>query len=113
MEIADRYQRALISLHGLAIGDAFGSLFTWYDEAELPEQIRERSTPDEPWEYSDDTLMAFSIVETLRDHWYTLCALGDIDTNCAIVGGIVAGYTGMVGIPAEWLQECEPFPEWL
>jgi len=296
----ERFQRALCSLQGLAVGDAFGSLFTWYDESDLPDQVRERRIPDDPWEYSDDTMMALSIVENLRDHdgidqdalaasfaehyqpgrgygpamhrllteiydgaswrkaapalfdgqgsygngaamrvaplgayfaddlalaarhaalsalvthchkeaaagaiavaiatalawraaqeeqrpsraelidailpflpecevrenvvkardlpagttvpqavavlgnggyvtvqdtvpialwsagehlddfetamWKTLCALGDIDTNCAIVGGIVASYTGLAGIPKNWLLECEPIPEWV
>lgn len=36
--------------------------------------------------------------------WLTASGLGDVDTNCAMVGGIVAGYTGTNGIPAEWLQ---------
>ena len=32
---------------------------------------------------------------------------GDIDTNCAIVGGIVALAVGRTGIPADWLQDRE------
>ncbi|MBN9121909.1 MAG: ADP-ribosylglycohydrolase family protein [Planctomycetes bacterium] len=32
---------------------------------------------------------------------------GDIDTNCAIVGGIVALAVGREGIPPEWLAERE------
>lgn len=35
---------------------------------------------------------------------------GDIDTNCAIVGGIVALSVGQEGIPAEWLERIEPLP---
>jgi ADP-ribosylglycohydrolase len=38
--------------------------------------------------------------------------LGDIDTNCAIVGGIVACYTGADSIPAEWIESREMLPEW-
>ena len=38
---------------------------------------------------------------------------GDIDTTSAIVGGIVAAYTGPAGIPQEWLQAREPLPQWL
>ena len=29
---------------------------------------------------------------------------GDCDTNAAIVGGIVSGFTGRIGIPADWLR---------
>ena len=37
---------------------------------------------------------------------------GDIDTNCAIVGSIVVIYTGIQGIPEEWLRRREPLPAW-
>ncbi len=45
--------------------------------------------------------------------WFTASGLGDIDTNCAMVGGIVASYTGGEGIPAEWLRRREPLPTWV
>lgn len=38
----------------------------------------------------------------------TVRARGDIDTNAAIVGGIVALAVGEDGIPAEWLAVREP-----
>lgn len=44
--------------------------------------------------------------------WLTVSGLGDRDTTCAIVGGIVASYTGIEGIPAEWLSSREPLPAW-
>jgi ADP-ribosylglycohydrolase len=44
--------------------------------------------------------------------WLTASGLGDIDTTCAIVGGIVASYTGTEGIPAAWLAAREPLPLW-
>lgn len=40
--------------------------------------------------------------------WATVSGLGDRDTTCAIVGGIVAVGAGREGIPAEWLQAREP-----
>jgi ADP-ribosylglycohydrolase len=39
--------------------------------------------------------------------WVTVSGHGDMDTNCAIVGGIVATYTGAEVIPAEWFGMCE------
>ena len=45
--------------------------------------------------------------------WATVSALGDRDTTCAIVGGIVACYTGAEGIPLDWLAAREPLPAWL
>ncbi|NUR46780.1 MAG: ADP-ribosylglycohydrolase family protein [Hamadaea sp.] len=38
---------------------------------------------------------------------------GDIDTTAAIVGGIVASFTGADGIPESWLASREPLPTWL
>lgn len=45
--------------------------------------------------------------------WLTASGHGDMDTNCAIVGGIVATYTGAEGIPAEWIRRREKLPAWL
>ena len=36
--------------------------------------------------------------------WETIHVGGDIDTNCAIVGGIVALMVGREGLPSEWLK---------
>lgn len=44
--------------------------------------------------------------------WLTVSGLGDRDTTCAIVGGIVASYTGTEGIPSEWLKARERLPAW-
>jgi ADP-ribosylglycohydrolase len=40
--------------------------------------------------------------------WTTIGVGGDIDTNCAIVGGVTALATGGKGIPSDWLQAREP-----
>lgn len=44
--------------------------------------------------------------------WATIRGGGDIDTNCAIVGGIVSTAVGMEGIPTEWRNYREPLPSW-
>jgi ADP-ribosylglycohydrolase len=44
--------------------------------------------------------------------WLTVSGLGDRDTTCAIVGGIVALYTGVEAIPTVWRENREPLPEW-
>ncbi len=44
--------------------------------------------------------------------WLTASGGGDVDTTCAMVGGIVALYTGYEGIPSEWLARREPLPTW-
>lgn len=40
--------------------------------------------------------------------WTTVAGLGDRDTTCAIVGGIVAMSTGRAGLPDDWLAAREP-----
>jgi ADP-ribosylglycohydrolase len=44
--------------------------------------------------------------------WTTAAGGGDIDTTCAIVGGIVAARAGVEGLPSAWLHACEPLPWW-
>ncbi len=42
--------------------------------------------------------------------WATVSAGGDMDTTCAIVGGIVAARTGLDDVPDEWVNAREPLP---
>ena len=42
--------------------------------------------------------------------WLTVSALGDRDTTCAMVGGIVACRAGHHALPAHWLERREPLP---
>ncbi len=44
--------------------------------------------------------------------WLTASGLGDVDTTCAMVGGIVALHTGVEGIPEYWRNDREPLPAW-
>ena len=50
-----------------------------------------------------------SLVDAL---WTTAGALGDVDTTCAITGGVVAAAVGEAGVPASWLARREPLPDW-
>lgn len=58
----------------------------------------------------------WSAGERLDDYeqamWQTALAGGDVDTTCAMVGGITASYTGIDGIPPEWVASREPLPDW-
>lgn len=45
--------------------------------------------------------------------WATVSALGDRDTTCAIVGGLVALVVGRDGIPDEWVARREGLAGWL
>jgi ADP-ribosylglycohydrolase len=44
--------------------------------------------------------------------WATVSALGDRDTTCAIVGGIVALKVGYAGLPEEWRSARESLTDW-
>lgn len=44
--------------------------------------------------------------------WQTASSGGDVDTTCAMVGGIVACYVGYEGIPQEWVKSREALPDW-
>lgn len=58
-------QRALLSLEGLSVGDAFGQ---WFFSPMAPTFFAQRELPPKPWPYTDDTAMAISIVEILHEH---------------------------------------------
>ncbi len=45
--------------------------------------------------------------------WLTASGFGDVDTTCAMVGGIVSLYGGLETIPIAWRQAREPLPNWL
>lgn len=63
---------------------------------------------------SQDTvpLCVWCIARHLRDYeaalWTTVAALGDRDTTCAIVGGVVALAVDEPAIPREWIERREP-----
>lgn len=44
--------------------------------------------------------------------WLTVSGLGDRDTTCAMVGGIVALSAGAASIPDAWIAAREPLPCW-
>lgn len=64
-EHTDSFSRALLSLHGLAIGDGLGEMmFSRMDQAY--DLIAGDQLPAGPWWHTDDTEMAISVVEVLR-----------------------------------------------
>ena len=60
----DRLSKALQSLDGLSVGDAFGELFF----SMSPHTAASVDLPTQPWRWTDDTHMALSIVEVLREY---------------------------------------------
>lgn len=62
-----RLRRALSSLDGLSVGDAFGEQFFGSPDYVVP-RIAERRLPSPPWRYTDDTEMAVALIEVLAEH---------------------------------------------
>jgi ADP-ribosylglycohydrolase len=64
----ERLQRALLSLDGLSVGDGFGQSFFFVTPVTADSRLDGRFIPPPPWFFTDDTVMALSVVECLRDH---------------------------------------------
>lgn len=64
MNHQERIEKALLSLEGLSLGDAFGQNF-FIEQDKAIEIINTRQLPNKPWFYTDDTVMGISIVDTL------------------------------------------------
>lgn len=60
-----RMARARLSLEGLSLGDAFGECFF---QRAMQMRLSHRILPEGPWFYTDDTMMAWSIVDVLEAH---------------------------------------------
>jgi len=60
----ERLAAARRSLDGLSVGDAFGERFFGNPEQVLT-MIESRALPGSPWRYTDDTVMAMSVVDVL------------------------------------------------
>src|SRR5689334_5786990 len=61
----DRLSHALVSLEGLAIGDAFGQMFAAAPKAART-RVRENRLPPRAWWRTDDGEMALAVVEVLN-----------------------------------------------
>ncbi|MET9950627.1 ADP-ribosylglycohydrolase family protein [Streptomyces sp. NPDC006339] len=60
-----RFDRALASLRGLSVGDALGSQF--FVPANYP-LLKRHELPPGPWQWTDDTEMACSVLAVLAGH---------------------------------------------
>lgn len=63
--IDKRLSRAVLSLRGLSVGDAFGEKFFVHPNV-VKNMVAARAIPAAPWKYTDDTMMALSILEVLK-----------------------------------------------
>ncbi len=68
-----RLLRAERSLEGLSVGDAFGERF-FATPGVVERMIELRAMPRGPWAFTDDTIMAVSVCDVLREH-------GDIEPD--------------------------------
>src|SRR5690349_9692886 len=64
----ERLERAYCSLEGLSIGDAFGGCFFAIRSNYVDQALETRTLAAAPWPYTDDTLMALSLVSILRQY---------------------------------------------
>lgn len=60
-----RFERALASLRGLSLGDALGSQF--FVPVNYP-LLKKCALPPAPWQWTDDTEMACSVLAVLAEH---------------------------------------------
>lgn len=58
-------RRAILSLEGLALGDAFGEAFFVGNDVAAAAQVERRELPSGTWRWTDDTAMAIPVVEEL------------------------------------------------
>ncbi|HEU4558020.1 MAG TPA: ADP-ribosylglycohydrolase family protein [Longimicrobium sp.] len=66
LDSTQRLARATQSLQGLSVGDAFGERF--FTSPQIVERlIEQRALTAGPWYYTDDTVMALSVVDVLSD----------------------------------------------
>lgn len=63
-----RLTRALTSLEGLSVGDAFGQSFFSVPVAVIESRFAGLHAPPPPWFYTDDTVMAKVIMDCLAKH---------------------------------------------
>lgn len=103
-----RLERARAALEGLSVGDAFGERF-FVSPATVDQLIAARALPREPWRYTDDTVMALSLVEVLAEH-------GRIDQD-ALIAAFVRRWEaepgrGYGGGAQHLLQRCAQGESW-
>lgn len=67
MELTDRIKYAKRALDGIALGDCFGETFFVPDEI-AHQRIKDREILNEPWSFTDDTVMAIGIYRILEKY---------------------------------------------
>lgn len=87
-----RLARARLALEGLSVGDSFGGFFEFGSARRVSVFIQERKLPAAPWRFTDDTNMALSIFQVLRQY-------GHIDQD-ALAASFARYYDGSRGYGA-------------
>lgn len=67
MELKDRIKYAKCALDGIALGDCFGQTFFVPDKI-ARQRIKDREILNEPWSFTDDTVMAIGIYRILEKY---------------------------------------------
>src|SRR5690242_12862202 len=84
------------SLHGLSVGDALGAQFFMVGRSVA--DLAAGRPPAGPWEWTDDTEMACSVVAHLRDHGQVDAAVlaGEFALRCHPHRGYGVGAAGVL-----------------
>ena len=61
---SERLNRACVALEGLSVGDSLGGFFEFSKPSHF---VQTRTLPSGMWRYTDDTNMALSIYQILRE----------------------------------------------
>ncbi len=67
MTLENRIKYARRALDGIALGDCFGETF-FVPEKDARQRIRDREIVNEPWHFTDDTVMAIGIYRILEQY---------------------------------------------
>lgn len=96
---------------GIRTAASFPEGTTWQHAAAVLGTGRRISCPDTvPFSLWTAAHHLDDLVEAL---WVTARGEGDVDTTCAITGGVVAARTGLDGVPTAWRAAAEPVPDWV
>jgi ADP-ribosylglycohydrolase len=102
----ERLARALLSLDGLSVGDAFGERFLHLPR-EAPLRLAQREPAPPPWPWTDDTQMAMAVLEVLARHDAI-----DQDELAACFAGRMESHRGYGAAAFELLVQVQAGERW-
>lgn len=109
-------ERVLVYLPASAVRDGLQRAIQLGPGATVPQAVAKLGNGSQVSAQDTVPFAIWCAAQALNDYtqalWLTASGGGDIDTTCAMVGGIVATHTGTARIPPDWLAAREPLPDW-